>query len=119
MTATHLQSGKHAEKVAQEFLLQQGLTLEAKNYRAKTGEIDLIMRDRENLVFIEVRFRDNQSRGSGLESVTRSKQSKIIRTAMVYLQEKKLMDKVPCRFDVIAVDGSEQTEWIKAAFDAG
>ena len=117
MMATHLLSGKQAESFAENYLTNQGLKFIGKNYRAKTGEIDLIMLDGDNYVFIEVRFRDKQSHGGGLESVTRSKQLKIVRTAQIYLQEKQLLDKVPCRFDVIALDGESQIEWVKAAFD--
>jgi putative endonuclease len=112
----------YAEEVAANYLEQQGLQLIESNYSFKSGEIDLIMKDGEALVFVEVRHRKKDKYGSGLESVTKGKQQKIIRTAKYYLLEKGQYDKVPCRFDVVATqpkaEGKDSTEilWLKDAF---
>lgn len=111
--------GALAETRAEQFLLKKGLTLNVRNYQAACGEIDLIMRDNSVLVFIEVRLRRNPNFTSACESITKSKQSKIIRTANYYLQQHKLYNEVSCRFDVIAWDSIEKDAhpiWIKDAF---
>ena len=75
------------------------------------------MRDGAYLVFIEVRQRSAKSHGSALESVTRSKQQKLIKTALYYLQVNRLLDKQACRFDVLSLDGAPlQIAWVKNAF---
>lgn len=79
------------------------------------GEIDLIMKDGEELVFVEVRYRHRNTHGISAETVTYTKQKRLLRTAKAYLQKRNLFDKIPCRFDVIAIDG-QQTRWIKNAF---
>lgn len=111
--------GEEAELAAQEYLQQQGLKFLEKNYERDPGEIDLIMKDHSFLVFVEVRQRTNPNYTNALESVTKSKQRKIIKTALFYLQEKKLLDKIACRFDVVAVNfikGQAQFDWVKDAF---
>jgi putative endonuclease len=115
MIAKHLEYGQEAEQQALDFLQSKGLRLEARNFRCKTGEIDLVMRDAETLVFVEVRFRQSNDYGRALETVTASKQRKLLNTANRYLQMKKIDS--ACRFDVIALNGSGSTpvEWIKNA----
>lgn len=109
--------GYVAEEQARQYLSEQGLTWIASNFRCKLGEIDLIMRDGMYLVFIEVRQRSAKSHGSALESVTRSKQQKLIKTALYYLQTNRLLDKQACRFDVLSLDGAPlQMAWVKNAF---
>lgn len=114
-------SGKQAEQETCAFLEKQGLTLIEKNFDSPVGEIDLIMKDKDYYVFIEVRLRNNLDYANGLESVTRSKQKRIIKTALLYLQENRLLNKVPCRFDVVSVQQINQKfefQWIKNAFMA-
>lgn len=108
--------GQQAEAVACDYLKQHGLTLLAKNFRCRLGEIDLIMREQETLVFIEVRYRRGKAYGSGAESVTFSKRKKLWLTAQYYLLQQRLADRVPCRFDVIAISNHSQIEWIRDAF---
>lgn len=114
-------NGAEAETRAEKFLHARGLKSCAKNYRCRLGEIDLIMRDGETLAFIEVRLRNNPRFEHAAESVNRRKQQKIIRTAQHYLLQNQLMDKIPCRFDVVAISGTNDTdiEWISDAFNAG
>jgi putative endonuclease len=113
------QSGQLAEQHACEFLLSKGLQVVSRNYRCHYGEIDLIMRQRLELIFVEVRLRNNKWHADALESVDASKQAKIIRTASHFLQHNKLSDKVNCRFDVIGISypsSKAAVEWITDAF---
>jgi len=112
--AAHLITGIKAEDRAQEFLSAHGLSLICKNYRCKQGELDLIMSDRNSLVIVEVRYRKSDTYGSALESITASKQAKIIAATQHYLATQKT--DCPLRFDVIAISGSGQMDWIKNAF---
>ena len=117
--ASHTQKiGLFIEQEALLYLQSQGLKFIDANFVCKSGEIDLIMRDNEVYVFVEVRYRKISEFGDGAESVTKTKQSKIIRASRVYLQEKNLCDKVLCRFDVIAAsdDGQKEILWVKDAF---
>jgi putative endonuclease len=89
--------------------------LQERNFRCKGGEIDLIMMDRDTLVFIEVRKRAISSFGGAAASIGSAKQRRLIIAAQVYLQRYK--SPPPCRFDVIAIDGKEVT-WLKDAIQA-
>ncbi len=112
-----LKKGKQAEKSAEKFLRKQGLELIDRNCFSRMGEIDLIMKDKDELVFVEVRSRVSQDYGGALASITQQKQQKIIKTAYNYLQKKKLFDKHPFRFDVVAIDGNPpRIQWLKHAF---
>lgn len=110
--------GSEAEACAERYLLEHGLQNIERNYSSKFGEIDLIMQDKDSLVFVEVRYRDKETHGSGIETVTYSKRRKIIKTATCYLLEKNLWDKVPCRFDVVGLANrpGEEIMWLKDAF---
>lgn len=80
-TSPSQRKGLHYEKLALKYLKKQGLKFSGKNYHCRLGEIDLIMLDHEGIVFIEVRYRANSNYGSGLDTVTRSKQQKLRLTA--------------------------------------
>ncbi len=109
--------GKESENFARRYLEKRGLVFVAANYLCKRGEIDLIMREQGVLVFVEVRFRKNADYGDGAETVTMSKQRKLIRAANHYLLEQKLYGKIDCRFDIIAFAGEDDTvNWLKNAF---
>ena len=111
--------GQVAENKAAKFLVKKGLVLIQKNFHCRHGEIDLIMRDKEVIVFVEVRFRHNNHYGNGAESVTIHKQSKLIKTAQTYLMKNKL-DEVACRFDVIGLSGNlkkPEIEWLVNAIN--
>lgn len=111
--------GKIAETYACEFLQNHGLTLLQKNYSCPCGEIDLIMQDRDEIVFVEVRLRHHTHLGSAVETVNKSKQRKLIKTALLYLQKKGWLDKVNSRFDVVGIESNNKVEWIKNAFSVG
>jgi putative endonuclease len=123
--------GRQAEDLVCRYLQKQKLKLVARNYSCRYGEIDLIMRDKTSLVFIEVRYRQNPYFGSSLETINWTKQNKVIKTAEYYLLTHHLSEKTACRFDVVGVKPSvldlqqtvsisklsrAQVEWIKNAF---
>ena len=112
--AAHLIRGESAEQQAHNFLIDKGLKPVHRNFRCKQGELDLIMTDRQTLVIIEVRFRKTDKYGSAAESVTRAKQSRIIAATHVYLTSQKT--DCPIRFDVIAISGNGNIDWIQNAF---
>jgi putative endonuclease len=107
-----------AEDLAADFLRRRGLTILQRNYRCRFGEIDLVARDAATLVFVEVRLRRSSDYGGAGESVTASKQAKLIRAARHYLSASA---RVPeCRFDVLLLRELDErsVDWIKAAFEA-
>ena len=112
--AAHLLRGESAEQQAHQFLLKKGLKSVARNFRCKQGELDLIMLDKDTLVIVEVRFRQTDKYGSAAESVTRSKQLRIIAATQVYLATQKINK--PLRFDVVALSGNGTLDWIQNAF---
>ncbi|WNO08525.1 YraN family protein [Teredinibacter sp. KSP-S5-2] len=107
--------GEQAESLAEKYLQQHGLKTVDKNYRCKLGEIDLIMQDKQTLVFVEVRYRNSDAFGSPVESVTYRKQEKIRKTAQLFLQKHTHFYNTDCRFDILGISPGN-TEWIKAAF---
>ncbi|WP_461422833.1 YraN family protein [Ketobacter sp.] len=113
-------TGNQAENLARQHLTKAGLNFCVANFQCKTGEIDLVMKDGSTLVFVEVRYRADTELGSPLETVTSSKQRKLIRTASFFLQQ-HFGDRWPsCRFDVVGIsgplDGAPTIDWVKAAF---
>jgi len=121
--STSKETGDAGEALALAHLLAQGLTLVRRNYRvaagprAKGGEVDLILRDRDGtLVFVEVRSRASATHGGAAASVALGKQRRLVFAARHYLAT--LASVPPCRFDVIAIDGG-QLQWLRGAFDAG
>lgn len=112
--AAHLIRGKTAEDQAHDFLFSKGLKPVCRNFRCKQGELDLVMRDQQSLVIVEVRYRKSDKFGSALESVTSSKQAKLIAAAQFYLSSQQV--DCPVRFDVVAISGKNELTWIKNAF---
>ncbi|WDE06142.1 YraN family protein [Thalassomonas viridans] len=112
--------GRQTETLAADYLLARGLTLVGKNFSAKTGEIDLLMKESDVLVFVEVKYRKQAFFGGALAAVSAGKQKKIRRTAEFYLQQAGLNAyNTPCRFDVVTLQGSierPQITWLKNAF---
>ena len=109
------QLGQAMEQKACDLLLAKGLYLITKNYYCPFGEIDLIMQDGNEIVFIEVRFRTHSDYGNAIESINYTKQQKLLKSATHYLQKNGLIDNIDCRFDVIGFSNSK-IEWIKDAF---
>lgn len=122
-STTVVSIGDKVETLALQWLLQQGLKLVTRNYRCRGGEIDLIMLDAEQLVFVEVRYRKNHGYASAAASVDWRKQKKLIHAARYFLMEYRSHQQRSCRFDVLATASySEQHDpqwsWIKDAFSS-
>lgn len=112
--------GRAAEDAALALLQARGLSLLARNYRCRLGEIDLVMRDGDELVFVEVRARGGERHGGAAGSVDAHKQRRLHRAARHYLMTHPHAASLPARFDVVAIsgpDGENETHWIRAAFD--
>lgn len=107
--------GTDYERVAGAYLETLGYCILEYNFRCRSGEIDIIARDGEYLVFCEVKYRESQVKGHPLEAISVVKQRRISRCASFYLQTHKLQD-MPCRFDVVGILGEEIT-LLKNAFD--
>lgn len=109
--------GKDAEARAAKYLESRGLTIVARNFRGRYGEIDLIARDGATLVFVEVRARASNAFGGAAASITASKREKLTRTALQYLAA--LGSTPACRFDAVLLgSGNAPIEWIRDAFGA-
>lgn len=116
---TQTNIGRHWEAKARNYLEQQKLTLIAANFHSRQGEIDLIMKEAETLVFVEVKYRKTKNFGGAISAVSISKQEKIRRTAAFFLQQQGLNAyNTACRFDIIAIEGGNTPEliWLKNAF---
>jgi len=109
--------GNTAEKLAQQYLEQQDMRLLTSNYQINGGEIDLIMLQADTLVFVEVRARANFDDIHPFETVTKTKQARIIKTAKHFLTHNNRYERQACRFDVVAVNlSSNAVEWLDDAF---
>ena len=111
--------GMFGEEHAALYLEDMGYRILARNYRSRYGEIDIIAEHQETIVFVEVKARRSYFYGEPKESIHISKQRKLIRTAMIYLQEKEWEER-ECRFDAIEVvflpNGSIRPYHIENAF---
>lgn len=104
--------GQHAEARAKDFLQGNGLKFITNNYKCRYGEIDLIMHDKDSLVFVEVRMRRKSLYGRAAETVDQAKLTKLINAAEFYIQKRYSDKYVPhSRFDLVAIDG-DKIEWI-------
>ena len=112
------ETGLVGEQRALDYLQQQGLKLVTANYHSRFGEIDLILRDGNVLVFTEVRLRSSADFGGAGASITSAKQAKLVKTAQHYLMQ---FSRPPaCRFDAVLLGAinSDEIEWIRDAFSA-
>lgn len=113
--------GAHVEALARDFLLRQGLTPLAANANYRGGELDLVMRDGDTLVFVEVRYRRGSGFGGGAASVDANKRRKLVHAAGLFLAAHREHARAPCRFDVIDASGDPETPqfaWLRDAFRA-
>ena len=108
--------GNKAESEAQKLLISEGLKPVLRNYHCRSGEIDLIMKDNDTLVFVEVKYRKSINYGDGADSVTYKKQQKLLKAAHHYLLKHPYSG--PCRFDVVALSPEHPPKWIKNAFES-
>jgi len=119
--ARHL-TGAAVEAAAARHLASRGLVLLDANVRYVDGELDLVMRDGDTLVFVEVRYRASDDFGGAAASVTPAKQRRLVRAATRYLASHPSLAALPCRFDVVGAEGDADAPtltWLRAAFDAG
>ncbi|MDD5296665.1 MAG: YraN family protein [Rhodocyclaceae bacterium] len=109
--------GARAEDLAAEFLQRRGLKLLERNHRCRGGEVDLVCRDGDTVVFVEVRLRSDAEHGGAAASITPAKRRRLIQAARHWLSGKP---ECPCRFDAVLMDrpAPEAIEWVKGAFDA-
>ena len=115
----HLHRGVEVEKLALLHLQCNGLQLLERNYRCPVGELDIVMREQQELVFVEVRYRRSDQFGGPAQSIHAGKQRKLRLAAESYLQRHPDMTYSSCRFDVVAVTGTApdyHIDWISDAF---
>jgi putative endonuclease len=114
--------GALVEAAAQRHLRAAGLRDVAVNSRFRAGELDLVMLDHHDIVFVEVRYRKSASHGDASASVTPGKQSRLIKAAEQWLACHPQHAQRACRFDVVSYDGlanAIRREWLRGAFEAG
>ena len=112
--------GEAYESIACAHLQAAGLSLLTRNFSTRFGELDLVMRERDILVFVEVRYRARSRFGNGAESITAGKRARLAITAEQYRQAHPRLNALPCRFDVIAMSGdakAPQIDWLRNAFE--
>ena len=120
MTERRVRFGKLGEDLACRELERRGYAILARRYRRRGGELDIVARDGETLVFVEVKTRDGEAFGLGGEAVTALKQRRMTKLALDYMMRHRL-DGVPCRFDVVSIrveGGRRSIEVVQNAFDA-
>ena len=114
------QQGRSWERAAESLLRRRGLLTLARNYQCRRGEIDLVMLEGTVLVFVEVRYRRSDRYGSGADSVTLTKQRRIVSAARQFLGRHAQHAQRPCRFDVVSIGGGAngaELDWIRSAFE--
>ncbi|HJZ72110.1 MAG TPA: YraN family protein [Vicinamibacterales bacterium] len=112
--------GKHGEDLACRELERRGYAIVARRYRRRGGEIDIIARDGETVVFVEVKARDDLAYGAGADAITALKRRRLSQVARDYLARHHRAD-CPCRFDVVSIHfdaGRAVVELFQNAFDA-
>jgi len=113
--------GARYEDIALAHLERAGLALIARNYQCRYGELDLVMRERDVVVFVEVRYRSASAFGDGVDSVGAAKRAKLVRAAGAFLADHPRLAGAACRFDVLAIgDGPDapSIDWRRNAFEA-
>ncbi len=114
-------AGDGFEQRACDELERAGLKLLTRNYTTRHGELDLVMRDGDTVVFVEVRYRKSASHGDAAASVTPAKQARLILAAQHWLASNPRHAQRACRFDVVSYDGPAdaiQRQWLRGAFEA-
>lgn len=108
------------ENLALAHVQREGLVLITRNFTSRFGELDLVLRDREIVVFLEVRYRRSQAFGGALASVGATKRDRLGKAASLFLQANPSLSRQPCRFDVVAISGSAEApiiDWQRNAFE--
>ena len=114
-------TGVSGQALAEEFLQREQYSIIARNFRIRQGEIDIVARDGDTICFVEVKARNSLAAGLPEESVSKSKQQRMNRAALIYLQDQQMLG-VKARFDVVAIEFPQGAEPLvrlyKNAFDA-
>ena len=113
--------GARVEAAARDHLVAAGLRMLAANAQARHGELDLVMRDGETVVFVEVRYRRSAAFGGGFASVDAGKRRRLVLAARQFLASHRDLRNAPCRFDVIDASGdpaAPRLQWLRDAFRA-
>ena len=110
-------AGARAEALAAQFLVARGLAIVERNFRRRCGELDLVARDGDTLVFVEVRLRRSRGYGGAAASITAAKRARLLAAANLYLA--RLSNPPPCRFDAVLLDALDpaRIEWLTNIFD--
>lgn len=118
--ASHLVRGRDAEDAACRYLQRLGYVVLLRNFRVRTGELDIVARDGRTLAIVEVRYRASRSHGGGAASITGTKQARIVAAARALLHRHRALARLPARFDVVEVEGDSpmRCRLIRAAFGA-
>jgi len=119
MKDTRKALGSKGEDLAVQYLKKKGFKVIERNYHCPAGEIDLIVREKNTLVFVEIKTRSSSDYGLPQDAVDRFKQKKMIEVARTYLAEHHLTEDIPARFDVVAIHltpTGPDIELIKDAF---
>ncbi|HNV08253.1 MAG: YraN family protein [Dokdonella sp.] len=114
-------SGSLFEDIALAHAKAQGLSLVERNFNCRFGEIDLILREGNIVVFLEVRYRKSQEFGGAMQSIGSQKRERLLKAASLFLQSRPEFARNACRFDVMAIAGSAQQpdiNWQRNAFEA-
>jgi putative endonuclease len=113
MTGARDSAGVRAEALAADFLAARGIAIVERNFRRRCGEIDLVARDGDVLVFVEVRLRTRRDFGGAAASITAAKRARLAAAAGLYLA--RLRHAPPCRFDAVLLDALDpaRIEWLK------
>lgn len=114
---SRLRIGQRAEKQAERHLRQHGLRTLLRNWRCRSGEIDLVCEEQDMLVVVEVRARSREDYGHAVDTVDQRKQAKLIRTAQAMLQAHPQWQERPLRFDVVGISQG-RIDWVRDAFEA-
>lgn len=109
-------TGSEHEQIAGRYLKDNNVNIIEYNYSIRTGEIDIVGKDGEDLVFFEVKYRSSNSKGYASDAVDIKKQYKICRVSDHYMLTHDISYDTQIRYDVIAMD-ADSIEWIKNAFD--
>jgi putative endonuclease len=120
-SASRRSDGARIETLARDFLQRQGLLPVAANAHYRGGELDLVMRDGDSLVFVEVRYRKSAAFGGAAASVDAGKRRKLVLAAELFLAAHRDLARLPCRFDVVAAHGDPEApsfDWLRDAFRA-
>ena len=126
MSGSRRAEGARFEAVAEAHLVAHGLVPLLRNFNCRLGELDLVMRDRDTLVVVEVRARAPTRFGTAVETIGPAKRRRIVRATQVLLAARPELAKLPLRFDVVAFEvtagaehpGGDPVQWLRAAFDA-